>query len=117
MTTSNQQTVASYMEGFRRDDHARILACLTDDVEWLLPGAFHSRGKAEFAQHIVGECFVPGPEIVVARTIEAGDVVVAEGTVRTRQHDGAVLDFVFCDVFEMVRGRIRKLTSYLMPAQ
>jgi uncharacterized protein len=112
--TTNRQTVASYMEGFRRDDHPRILACVTDDVEWVLPGAFHARGKAEFAQHIVGDCFVPGPEIDITRTVEAGDVVVAEGIVRTRSRDGVVLTLAFCDVFEMARGKIRRLTSYLV---
>ena len=37
----NQITVDRYMEGFRLNDHDAILACLTDDVEWLVPGAFH----------------------------------------------------------------------------
>jgi hypothetical protein len=39
--TANKQTVERYMDGFRRTDRAQILSCLTDDVEWLIPGAFH----------------------------------------------------------------------------
>ena len=43
--TQNQQTVQRYMDGFRTSDHALVLSCLTDDVEWVMPGAFHLRGK------------------------------------------------------------------------
>src|SRR5687768_3760397 len=42
--TPNKSTVDRYMDGFRKSDHAQILSCLTDDVEWEIPGAFHIRG-------------------------------------------------------------------------
>jgi len=41
------------MDGFRRTDRPQILSCLTDDVEWVIPGGFHVRGKDGFATHIV----------------------------------------------------------------
>jgi hypothetical protein len=28
----------------------QILSCLTDDVEWLIPGGFHASGKDEFGR-------------------------------------------------------------------
>src|SRR5688572_21078543 len=112
--TSNKQTVEIYMEGFRRTDHAMILACLTDDVEWEIPGAFHIHGKKEFDAHIEDDSFAGKPEITVSRLTEENDVVIAEGAVRTRKKDGAVLNLVFCDVFEMRGGKIRRLVSYLM---
>jgi len=114
--TENQRTVERYLEGFRRDDHPMILACLTDDVEWVVPGAFHLRGKREFGGEIVSEGFVPPPTIEVTRMLEASDVVYAEGFVGTRHQDGTRLRLAMCDVFEMRDGRIRKLTSYIMPA-
>jgi len=112
--TDNKQTVEKYMEGFRRSDHQQILACLTEDVEWEIPGAFHIRSKDAFDQHIEDEGFVGRPAITVTRLTEENDVVVAEGSVRTQRKDGAVLNLVFCDVFEMHGGKIRRLTSYLM---
>jgi uncharacterized protein len=45
--------------------------------------------------------------------IEEGDVVVAEGSVRTHKRDGDALSLRFCDVFVMEAGKIRRLTSYL----
>ena len=46
--------------------------------------------------------------------IEENDVVVAEGTVRAQADSAEVLNLVFCDVFEMHEGKIKKLISYLM---
>ena len=113
--SQNQRTVERYLEGFRRDDHAEILACLTDDVEWIVPGAFHARGKDAFGREIVGEGFVPPPSIEVTRVLEVSDVVFAEGFVRTSRIDGTELELAMCDVFEMRDGKIRRLTSYIMP--
>jgi RimJ/RimL family protein N-acetyltransferase/ketosteroid isomerase-like protein len=109
----NKHTVRTYMEAFGRSDHEAVLACLADDVEWIVPGAFHLRGKREFAGEIVNPAFEPNPRIEVSRLVEEGDVVVAEGKVRTQKKDGQVMQLVFCDVFEMHQAKIRKLTSYL----
>jgi ketosteroid isomerase-like protein len=101
------------MAGFRATDHALILSCLTDDVEWEIPGMLHVRGKAEFDKEIENEAFVGHPDIVVTRMIEEENVVMAEGSVRTRKREGGDLRLRFCDVFIMEAGKIKRLTSYL----
>jgi ketosteroid isomerase-like protein len=111
--TENKRTIEQYMAGFRASDHAQILSCLTEDVEWEIPGMFHSRGKAAYDREIENDAFVGRPDILVTRMIEEDDVVVAEGSVRTHKRDGGALSLRFCDVFEMEAGRIRRLTSYL----
>lgn len=110
----NKQTVQAYMDAFTRSDHPRILDCLTDDVEWVIPGAFHLRGKVAFDREIENDAFVGSPAITVTRLIEEDDVVMAEGRVRATRRGGGFLNLVFCDVFEMEGARIRRLTSYLM---
>lgn len=115
--SENKKTVERYMEGFRRSDHEMILSCLTDDVVWDLPGAFHLEGKVAFDREIENPAFRGTPEIHVSRMIEEGEVVVAEGTVRAQRSDGGVLNAVFCDVFEMKGGKIRRLISYLLPLE
>jgi len=101
------------MEGFRKSDHALVLSCLTDDVEWELPGLFRLVGKAAFDKEIENDAFVGSPTITVTRMVEEDDVVVAEGRVQSRKRDGGLLNLVFCDVFTMQDGRIRRLVSYL----
>ena len=112
--SENKHTVRTYMEAFERTDHAAILACLTDDVEWVVPGAFHAVGKAAFDREIENDAFVGHPTIRVARMVEESDVVVAEGAVRSARKEGGTLNLVFCDVFVMRAAKIRHLTSYLM---
>ena len=112
--TQNKETVERYMEGFRRSDHAMILSCLTDDVVWDMPGAFHLVGKEAFDREVENPAFTGRPTITISRVIEEDDVVVAEGAVQAKRSDGHLLDAVFCDVFEMNGGKIRRLISYLM---
>ena len=112
--TRNKKTVERYMDGFNKKDHAQILSCLTDDVEWELPGIFHHVGKEAFDKEIENPAFTGLPVVKITRMTEENDVVVAEGDVRARKATGEVLHLVFCDVFEMQGGKIRKLVSYLM---
>ena len=113
----NKKTIEAYMNGFRKTDRQQILSCLTDDVEWAIPGAFNVRGKDDFARHIVDEGFVGHPAITINRLIEEDDVVVAEGSVRAPRQDGAFLNLVFCDIFDMRDGKIRRLVTYLMESK
>lgn len=112
--SQNKRIVEKYMDGFNKSDHEQILSCLTDDVVWDMPGAFHLTGKIAFDKEIENPAFVGRPVVTVSRMLEEDDVVVAEGTVRATKRDGGVLNAVFCDVFEMKSGKIRRLTTYLM---
>jgi ketosteroid isomerase-like protein len=110
----NKQAVQNYMDAFAKSDHAGVLACLTANVEWVMPGAFHLTGKEAFDKEIENAAFIGSPTIRVSRMTEEQDVVVAEGTVRCHRRDGGILSAVFCDVFVMQDTKITHLTSYLM---
>jgi ketosteroid isomerase-like protein len=112
--SKNKQTVQKYMDAFTKSDHPEVLSCLTDDVEWVIPGAFHLTGKAAFDKEIENDAFVGSPRRRVTRRAEERDGVVAEGRVRCARRAGGFLNAVFCDVFEMQEAKIRRLTSYLM---
>jgi uncharacterized protein len=114
--SDNKRTIERYMDGFRHTDRSKILSCLTEDVEWEIPGYFSARGRAEFDSRIVEEGFIGSPVIHVTRLVEENDVVVAEGTVRANRTDGTTVNLVFCDVFDMRLGKIRRLVSYLVVA-
>ena len=111
--TENKIIVERYMDGFNRSDHQQILSCLTEDVEWDMPGAFHLVGKHAFDKEIVNNAFVGSPTITITRMVEENDVVIAEGWVRVKRKDGGLLNAVFCDVVVMTNARIKGLTTYL----
>jgi len=112
--SQNKITVEKYMEAYAQLNHPAVLSCLTEDVEWILPGVFQLQGKEAFDKEIENGAFEGKPTIRVSRMIEENDVVVAEGTVQCRIKDGALLNLVFVDVFEMRDAKIRRLISYLM---
>jgi len=110
----NKQTVQTYMDAFNKLDHTAILACLTDDVEWFIPGAFRVNGKPAFDKEITNDAFVGVPIIKVSRMTEENNLVICEGSVRCTRKDGGVMNLLFCDVFELQGAKIKRLTSYLM---
>jgi ketosteroid isomerase-like protein len=111
--TKNKKVIEKYIDGFNKSDHEQILSCLTDDVEWKLPGVFHLFGKDAFDREIENPAFEGKPVVVVTEMIEENNIVVAEGTVSAKKKDGRFIKLEFCDVFVMENGKIKKLTSYL----
>jgi len=112
--SNNKRTIETYIAGFNKTDHELILSCLTDDVEWVMPGFFHHVGKAAFDNEIENAAFSGTPRVTISRMVEEGDVVVAEGTVKSRLAGGKPVSAAFCDVFEMRDAKIRRLIGYLV---
>ena len=113
--SSRKETVETYFEGFRRSDHARIIACLTDDLVWDLPGYRHLAGKDAFDGEIENDDFVGSLRLTVDRLIEEGDTVVAVGKGEGTHRSGEFHRFAFCDVFSFVGEAIRRVESHLVP--
>ena len=78
------------------------------------PVYFTQSEKAQFDKNIEDDAFVGSPTITISRMVEENDIVIAEGSVRIRKRDGGFLKAVFCDVFAMQNGKIKRLTSYLI---
>jgi hypothetical protein len=92
--TQSKKIVEKYMNGFNKSDHKQILSCLTDDVEWILPGVFHLHGKDEFDKEIENPAFKGKPEIVVIRMTEENNIVIAEGGQRKKMLSSSAWFFV-----------------------
>jgi ketosteroid isomerase-like protein len=110
-----KRVVERYFEGFRRGDHGMILAYLTEDVVWDLPGFKHLEGKEAFDGEIENEAFEGRPSLNVDRLVEDGDTVVAIGEGQSRRKDGMDFRFAFADVFTFRAGAVSRVESYLVP--
>jgi ketosteroid isomerase-like protein len=115
MDSRRKAVAETYIEGFRQSDHERILACLTDDVVWDLPGYRHLMGKEAFDGEIENEEFVGSPTLTIDRLIEEGDTVVAIGAGEGTRKTGERHRFVFCDVFTFAGDLINRVESYVVP--
>ena len=107
--------VETYFEGFRRSDHAMILALLSDDVRWDMPGFKHLSGKAAFDAEIENPDFTGSPTLSIDRLIEEGDTVVAIGEVVAKPKAGPRVRLAYCDVFTFTVELISRVESYLVP--
>ena len=113
--STHTDIVEAYMEGFRRSDKQAILALLTDDVAWDLPGFRHLTGKADFEGEIVNPQFEENPTLVVNRKVEDGDTVVCIGEGQGEMKAGGEFRFAFCDVFTFRDDLICRVESYVVP--
>jgi ketosteroid isomerase-like protein len=92
-----------------------VLACLTDDVTWDLPGFTHLEGKAAFDGEIENEAFTGSPTLAIDRLVEEGETVVAIGTGAGTRTSGEVHRFAYCDVFTFAGDLVRPVESYVVP--
>ncbi|MFF0817475.1 nuclear transport factor 2 family protein [Rhodococcus sp. NPDC003318] len=108
----NKRAVAAYVDGFRTGDREAILALLTEDVTWAIPGDFSLTGKAAFADEIENYAFTGTPTLTVIRMVEEHDVVALLGTVEAQFTEGGELRGIFSDYFFFRDGLIRRIESY-----
>lgn len=114
--SQRRRVVEAYFDGFRRGDHAAILACLTDDVVWDIVGHKRLQGKAEFDAEIESDRFEGHPDLIVGSLVEEGDRLVALGRGLGRLRGGGELRFAFCTAFELTAAdAIAEVTSYIVP--
>jgi ketosteroid isomerase-like protein len=107
--------IETYHEGFRTRDHEGILATLTDDVAWDLPGHRHLQGKADFREEIDNPDFQGQPTLTIDRFIEGADEVCAIGTGIAETSGGDDFHFAYIDVFTFRGDLVCRVESYVVP--
>jgi ketosteroid isomerase-like protein len=110
----NKETVERYLDGFRNNDHAQILSCLTDDIQWTVFGAFRLAGKQAYDDAIEGPGFVAPPRLDVVRMVEQDDVVMAELTGSVARDTGEVMRMSMAEVFVMRDGLIAERRAWVI---
>lgn len=109
--SSNKKIVETYLT---TADRSKVAGLLADDVEWIEwgdgvpPTGVRTRGKVAFIQNFGTDEL----RTEIARIVEEGNVVVAEGTVRVLKKDGHELSVRFCNIFELENGKVKRLSSF-----
>ncbi|MEV1145071.1 nuclear transport factor 2 family protein [Micromonospora sp. NPDC049799] len=110
----NTETVETYLDGFRTGDHAKILSCLTDDIQWTVYGAFQLTGKEAYDAAIDGAGFVGPPRLEVVRMVEQDEVVMAELTGSAIRDTGEEMRMSMAEVFVMRDGLIAERRAWVI---
>ncbi len=112
----NLDTVNRYLDGFRRNDHAQILSCLTDNIRWTVFGAFQLTGKEAYDKAIDGAPhFIDPPKLEVVRMVEQDDTVMAELLGTVQQTAGGEVRLSMAEVFVMRDGLIAERRAWVIP--
>ena len=114
-TSANKQLVQTYLDGFRANDHEKILSCLTDDIGWTVFGYFHLTGKQAYDEAIEGPGWVGPPRLEVVRMVEEGDTVMAELNGWAPQARGEPVRMSMAEVFVIRDGRIAERRAWVIP--
>jgi len=113
--SQNIDTVKTYLDGFRKNDHEQILSCLTDDIKWTVFGAFQLTGKEAYDKAIDGAPeFIDPPELEIVRIVEQGDVVMAELTGTAKRAAGGEMRMSMAEVFVMRDGSIAERRAWVI---
>ena len=110
--TARKAVIGNYIEGFRRGDHAQVLACLADDIVWELYGHKTVRGKAAFAAEIQNDMFEGEPTLEIDRMVEEGDTVAVTGGGSVRKKTGEEMQFVFSELFTFDANLVKRLETW-----
>ena len=110
----NKRTVETYIDGFNKSDHAQILSCLTDDIEWTVFGFFRLQGKDAYDREIENAAFTGNPKITITRMVEEDDVVMAEMSLETRRATGEPMRAAMGEVFVMRDAKIKERRAYVI---
>jgi ketosteroid isomerase-like protein len=111
--TPRKQVIERWADCFAHQDWKAMLTLFTDDVErWEVGAENRTHGKVEFEKEVL-----PGADVVrlgmrVDRTIEEGNLVVAEGVAQIFKKDGGTTVVQFCDIFEFEGEKVRRITAY-----
>jgi ketosteroid isomerase-like protein len=114
-TSSHKQLVETYLDGFRTNDHDKILSCLADDIEWTVFGHFTLTGKQAYDDAIEGPGWVGPPRLEVVRMVEEGDTVMAELLGWAPQEAGEPVRLSMAEVFVIRDGRIAERRAWVIP--
>jgi ketosteroid isomerase-like protein len=111
----NKRLVETYLDGFRTNDHDKILSCLTDDIRWTVFGHFRLTGKQAYDDAIEGPGFVGPPRLEVVRMVEEGDTVMAELLGWAPRADGDPVRLSMAEVFVIRDGLIAERRAWVIP--
>ena len=115
MTTKNKEIIRKVNDGFAADDTETILSYVADDVRWTIAGMSTAVGKDEFRKEIHNDAFEGPPTITIKNEIEEGNFVAVEGTVQCKMKGGGIFEALFHNTYCLEAGKIKEMTSYIVP--
>lgn len=117
MTTEENKAIlkkgnAAIAEG----NNEGFLSLCTDDTEWTFVGDKILTGKEAVRQWMAAEYVVP-PQNRVAHMIAEDDFLTVTGYLTSKDKDGKVTDYEYCDIWRFEDGKIAALKAFVIKTE
>jgi uncharacterized protein len=116
MSERNKAMLEAANAAIAEGNYEAFLAFCADDTEWTFVGERTLRGKEAVRQWMATNYTEP-PTFSVASLIAEGDLVVALGTILTKNEDGQVASSAYCDVWRFRQGMIAELQVFVIQSE
>jgi uncharacterized protein len=109
---TNSETIHNVIDAFDNNDVDTILSLVTDDAEWHMLGDQVISGKEEMREFFSKNAGMKMLSSTKDHIIIEGDRAAVDGNVQCIGKNGLVMDMYYCDVYELEKGRVKKIVSY-----
>jgi len=115
MNLSNKATLEKANEAVSKGDNEGFLSFCTEDTEWTFVGDRVLRGKEAVRQYMAVEYLQP-PQFKVESLISEGDFVIAIGKINSKDENGKIAAYDYCDVWRFENGKMAALKAFVIKA-
>lgn len=113
---SNKEVLQKANAAIAEGNKEGFLAYCTDDTEWDFIGDKILRGKEAVRQWMAKEYITP-PDFTVHHLVAEGDYVTAVGTITSKDEEGNIVHYAYCDVWRFRKGKLAGLKAFVIKNQ
>jgi prepilin-type processing-associated H-X9-DG protein len=116
MSVNNKEIVDKVNAAFADGSVEGFLSFCADDVVWTMVGDKTVTGKDAIRQWMASMDMEP-PKFTVAHVIAEGDFVMAHGDMTTKDKDGKVVPYAYCDLYRFRGDKIVELRAFVIKTE
>lgn len=109
---SNREIVMEIVAAFDNNDIEAILNCVDDDIEWKMLGENTITGKENLRQFFADHTDMKMISSTKEHVIIDGDQACVAGTVNCSDGKGNDFYMHYCDIYEIVNGKIKTMITF-----
>jgi uncharacterized protein len=109
---NNKETIHNVIDAFDNNDVDAILGLVTDDVEWHMLGDQVISGKDQLKEFFSKNAGMKLLSSTKDHIIIEDDRAAVDGDVQCAGKNGEIADMYYCDVYELEKGKVKKIVSY-----
>jgi uncharacterized protein len=117
MSAKNKEIIETVNAAFAENNVEKFLSFCTDDVEWTMVGDKTVKGKEAIRQWMASMGNLEPPKFTVSNVIAEGDFVTNYGDMTTRDKDGKIEPWSFCDIYRFKGGKIAELRAFVIKTE